>query len=103
MYTYDAYQFTWVIKHDKAGSNYINSFRIIMSRKPDNITEKPSGEELESHLNGEDPSMPSQKLEIRDMPNEEIHQAAEAGKGSHEGPSSSPFEAHDINQIPSQK
>ena len=68
-----------------------------MSRKPDNIAEKPSGEELESPLNGEDPSIPSQKLEIRDMPNEEIHHVAEAGKGSHECPLSSPFEAHITN------
>ena len=40
-----------------------------MSVRADDISENPSGEVIESQKVNEDPSTPSLKLEIRDMPN----------------------------------
>ena len=43
-----------------------------MSVRADDSSEKPSGEVTESQKVNEDPSSQSLKLEIRDMPNQEI-------------------------------
>ena len=71
-----------------------------MSIRADDSSEKPSGEVTESQKIPEDPSSQSLKLEIRDMPNQEILPASAAERGS-SGKKPSSFEVHDQNQIPS--
>lgn len=71
-----------------------------MSVRADDSSEKPSGEVTESQKVNEDPSTPSLKLEIRDMPNQEILPASGAERGS-SGKKPGRFEVLDKNQIPS--
>ena len=71
-----------------------------MSIRADDSSEKPSREVTESQKVAEDPSSQSLKLEIRDMPNQEILPASGAERGS-SGKKVARFEAHDKNQIPS--